>query len=143
MMRPRRPAAGATLGYDGATLVYDGDCAFCTRSAAAIGRLRLAEPRIVAFQHADLTVLGLSRAQCERELQWVRPDGSVDGGAQAVAQLLLASGGLWAVLGALVRLPPGRWLAAGLYRLVADNRRRLPGGTPACALPPAERPGAA
>lgn len=126
----------------GATLVYDGDCAFCTRSVAAIGRLHLASPRIVAWQHADLPALRLTREQCERELQWVRPDGRVDGGAQAVAQLLLTSGGLWLLLGLLVRLPPGRWAAAGVYRLVAANRHRLPGGTPACALPPAERPGA-
>lgn len=125
-----------------ATLVYDGDCSFCTRSVAAIGRLRLAEPRVVAFQHADLPALGLTASQCERELQWVSADGRVDGGAQGVARLLLASGPPWAMLGAALRRPPLSWLAAGVYRLVAANRHRLPGGTPACALPPAERPGA-
>jgi len=26
-----------------------------------------------------------------------------------------------------------------VYRLVAANRQRMPGGTPACALPPAAR----
>ena len=126
-----------------ATLVYDGDCAFCTRSVAAIARLRLAEPRVVAFQHADLPALGLTTAQCEHELQWVAPGGRADGGAQAVARLLLASGPPWTLVGAVLRVPPFRWVAAGLYRLVADNRHRLPGGTPACALPPSERPGAA
>lgn len=136
MSRRRRPAPGATL-------VYDGDCAFCTRSVAAIGRLRLAEPHVVAWQHAYLDALGLTQRQCEDELQWVRPDGSTDGGAQAVASLLLASGGLWALLGAVLRVPPARWVAALAYRLVAANRHRLPGGTPACALPPSERPGAA
>lgn len=125
-----------------ATLVYDGDCAFCTRSVAAIGSLRLAAPRIVAWQHADLDALGLTRAQCEREIQWVAAGGRVDGGAQGVARLLLASGLPWSVLGALLRIPPVRWLAAVAYRLVADNRHRLLGGTPACALPPSERPGA-
>jgi predicted DCC family thiol-disulfide oxidoreductase YuxK len=125
-----------------ATLVYDGDCAICTRSVDAIARLRLAEPRIVAFQHADLATLGLTRARCEHELQWVGADGRVDGGAQAVARLLLASGPPWTLVGAVLRVPPFRWLAAAAYRLVADNRQRLPGGTPACALPPAERPGA-
>lgn len=125
-----------------ATLVYDGDCAFCTRSVAAIATLRLAEPRIVAYQHADLAALGLTAAQCERELQWVAAGGRTDSGAQAVAQLLLASGLPWSLVGAPVRVPPLRWVAALLYRLVAANRHRLPGGTPACALPPSERPGA-
>jgi predicted DCC family thiol-disulfide oxidoreductase YuxK len=123
--------------------VYDGDCAFCTLSVGWIGRLRLAEPRIVAWQHADLDALGLTRAQCEHELQWVAADGGTDGGAQAVARLLLASGPPWTLAGVLLRLPPFSWLGAVVYRLVADNRQRLPGGTPACALPPAERPGAA
>lgn len=135
-MRSRRPAIDATL-------VYDGDCAVCTLSVGWIARLRLADSRVVAWQHADLPALGLTQAQCENELQWVGPDGRVDGGAQAVARLLLASGVPWVLAGALLRVPPFSWLGAALYRLVADNRQRLPGGTPACALPPAERPGAA
>ena len=32
--------------------------------------------------------------------------------------------------------PPLRWLAPYLYRLIARNRHRLPGGTPACAIRP-------
>lgn len=132
----RRPAPGATL-------VYDGDCAFCTLSVGWIARLRLADSRAVAWQHADLPALGLTQAQCEHELQWVAPDGRIDGGAQAVSRLLLASGPPWSLAGALLRVPPASWLGAVLYRLVADNRQRLPGGTPACALPPSERPGAA
>lgn len=125
-----------------ATLVYDGDCGFCTRSVRALGQLRLAQPRVVAYQHADLAALGLTREQSEHQVQWVAADGSVDGGAQAVARLLLASGLPWSLAGAVLRVPPFRWLAALAYRLVADNRHRLPGSTPACALPPSERPGA-
>lgn len=125
-----------------ATLVYDGDCGFCTRSVRALEQLRLAQPRIVAYQHADLPALGLTPQQCEHEVQWVSADGRADGGAQAVARLLLASGLPWSAAGAVLRVPPLRWLAALAYRLVADNRHRLPGGTPACALPASERPGA-
>jgi hypothetical protein len=40
-------------------------------------------------------------------------------------------------VGALILLPPISWLAAGVYRLIANNRYRLPGGTPACAVPQA------
>ncbi|PXX54790.1 hypothetical protein DFR70_12384 [Nocardia tenerifensis] len=32
-------------------------------------------------------------------------------------------------------IPPINWLTAALYHLVAVNRHRLPGGTPACTLP--------
>lgn len=125
-----------------ATLVYDGDCAFCTRCVEQLQPLRLARPRVVAWQHADLAALGLTREQCELEVQWVTGDGSRAGGADAVRRLLLASGGLWAVLGVLLGAAPLRQLANAVYRVVAANRHRLPGGTPACALPAAERPGA-
>lgn len=126
----------------GATLVYDGDCAFCTKCVAELPRLGMADIAVTAWQHADLPALGLTAEQCERAVQWVAPDGRVDSGARAVARLLVASGGWWALLGRVMRVPPASWLAALVYRLVADNRHRLPGGTAACALPPAERPGA-
>lgn len=125
-----------------ATLVYDGDCAFCTRCVEWLRPLHLARPRVVAWQHADLAALGLSREQCELELQWVTADRDRAGGADAVRQLLLASGGLWAALGVVLGVAPLRQLANAVYRVVAANRHRLPGGTPACALPAAERPGA-
>jgi hypothetical protein len=39
-------------------------------------------------------------------------------------------------------LPPVSWLAAGVYSLVAANRMRLPGGTPACAVQTDDQPAA-
>ncbi len=63
-------------------------------------------------------------------------DGRTSGGAQAIAKLLLDCGGAWAALGGLLRLPPFRWLAHGLYRAVAANRTRLPGGGPQCGKRP-------
>lgn len=122
-------------------LVFDGDCGFCTSA------VRFAERRIrprctaVAWQLADLDALGVTRERAEREVLWVTPAGAVYGGAGAVAKLLLSAGGGWAVLGALLRLPPLRWVAPPVYELIADNRGRLPGGTPACALPADRRPG--
>jgi predicted DCC family thiol-disulfide oxidoreductase YuxK len=32
-------------------------------------------------------------------------------------------------------LPIVRKLAAAIYRVIANNRHRMPGGSPACALP--------
>jgi hypothetical protein len=40
------------------------------------------------------------------------------------------------VLAAVVRLPGIRAGARVVYRWVSRNRHRLPGGTPACAVPP-------
>ncbi|RKN12730.1 thiol-disulfide oxidoreductase DCC family protein [Streptomyces radicis] len=124
-------------------LVYDGDCAFCTSC------VRFAERRIgprceaTPWQFADLAALGTDERRASHEVLWITPPGRVHGGARAVAKLLLSAGGGWAVLGAALTLPPVSWAARGVYRLVADNRQRMPGGTPACAVPPARRPPAA
>jgi predicted DCC family thiol-disulfide oxidoreductase YuxK len=124
---PRRPV-----------LVYDGDCGFCTSSARLIGRLPL-DADVVAFQLADLDALGTTAARAEREVLWIE-DGVVYGGARAVARLLVRAGGPWRVLGMVMRVPPLSRLAGGVYALVSANRHRMPGGTPACALPADERP---
>ncbi|GAA2306008.1 DUF393 domain-containing protein [Streptomyces caniferus] len=116
-------------------LVYDGDCAFCTSSVRFMER-RL-RPRCEAspWQFTDLARLGIARQRAEHEVLWVTPTGSVHGGAQAVAKLLMSTPGGWPVVGALLTLPPVRWFAHAAYRIIARNRQRLPGGTAACALP--------
>jgi predicted DCC family thiol-disulfide oxidoreductase YuxK len=117
-------------------LVFDGDCAFCS-SSVAFARRRL-RPRcdVVPWQRADLSSLGVGQRRAEYELLWVAPAGRVYGGAQAVAMLLHSSGRGWAALGGVLRLPPFCWVAHWAYRLVANNRHRMPGGTPACAVNP-------
>jgi hypothetical protein len=52
--------------------------------------------------------------------------------------VLLRSRWPWRPFGALLLVPPFSWIGAGLYRLIAANRHRLPGGTPACAVPQAQ-----
>ena len=116
-------------------LVYDGDCAFCTRCAHAVEAIG-ADAEIVAWQLTDLTELGLSEAQAADALQWVEVDGTVRSGHEAVAATLVSSGPWWRLAGRAILLPGISWLAAKGYRLVADNRRRLPGSTPACATRP-------
>ncbi|MFE7752959.1 thiol-disulfide oxidoreductase DCC family protein [Streptomyces sp. NPDC057428] len=122
-------------------LIYDGDCAFCTSSVNFAERHLRPRCDFTPWQFADLETLGVTQERAEYEVLWTTPTGSVQGGAQAVAKLLLSAGGVWSVLGALLTLPPVRWLAHGVYRLVADNRDRMPGGTPACAVPAAQRQG--
>ncbi|MFF3437180.1 DCC1-like thiol-disulfide oxidoreductase family protein [Streptosporangium sp. NPDC002721] len=121
-------------------LVFDGDCGFCTTSVRFAERRVGVRARVVPWQFADLRALGVTRERAEREVLWVAEDGRVSGGAQAVARLLIAAGLPWSPLGFVLRVPPFRWVARGVYRLVAANRHRLPGGTPACALPPRSGP---
>ncbi|MFF5111047.1 DCC1-like thiol-disulfide oxidoreductase family protein [Streptosporangium sp. NPDC000509] len=115
-------------------LVFDGDCGFCTTSVRFAKRRIGVRARVVPWQFADLRALGVTRERAEREVLWVE-GGRVYGEAQAVARLLIAAGLPWSPLGFVLRIPPFRWVARGVYRLVAANRHRLPGGTPACALP--------
>lgn len=122
-------------------LVYDGDCAFCTRAVRVALRLR-PDADVVAWQFADLTDLGLTEQAVSEALQWVEPDGQVASGHHAVAALLLRAGLPWSLAGRAMRLPGVSWLAARVYAWVAANRGRLPGGTAACALPPDQRPSA-
>ncbi|MFI8191536.1 thiol-disulfide oxidoreductase DCC family protein [Streptomyces sp. NPDC085946] len=116
-------------------LVYDGDCGFCTGSVRLVARVVRPRCDAVPSQRADLAALGVAPERARHEALWVTPTGTVYGGAQAVAKLLLSAGGAWPVAGALLTLPPVRWAAHVVYRLVADNRRRLPGRTAGCALP--------
>jgi predicted DCC family thiol-disulfide oxidoreductase YuxK len=117
-------------------LVYDGDCAFCTSSAHALERIG-PQAEIVAWQLTDLTELGISAEQAADAVRWVEVDGTVRSGHEAIGAALISAGGIWKAAGELLLLPGVSWIAAKLYRLVADNRYRLPGGTPACARPKA------
>lgn len=123
-------------------LLYDGDCGFCTRCAELLDRWVHTSATLLPWQLADHDALGTTRRRAEREVLWVGTDGRIEGGASAVARVLLTGGRGWRVLGGLLSLPLVRWIGAALYRLVAHYRHRLPGGTPACALPAEKRPGA-
>lgn len=112
-------------------LVFDGDCAFCTRCARFLERIG-PDAEIVAWQLTDLDELGITEQQATEAVQWVEVDGRVRSGHEAIAATLSTAGGIWRVVGRALLLPGVSWLAARVYRLVADNRHRLPGGTPAC-----------
>jgi len=116
-------------------LVYDGDCGFCTTCARLLERIG-ADAEIVAWQLTDLAELGITEEQAADAVQWVEIDGTVRAGHEAIAAVLSAAGGIWKIVGRVALLPGISWLGAKAYRLVADNRYRLPGSTPACARSP-------
>lgn len=121
-------------------LVFDGDCAFCTSAAGWLGDRLAGDPvtdaELAPWQFTDLAAIGTSPERARREVLWLGADGGLYGGADAVSHWLRHAGGGWALLGRLIALPGLRIAAAAGYRLIARNRHRLPGGTPACALPP-------
>ncbi len=116
-------------------LVFDGDCAFCTSCARLLERIG-PEAEIVAWQVADLDELGITTEQAVEAVRWVGADGTVRAGHEALAAALGTAGPAWRIAGRAMLLPGVSLLAAVGYRLVARNRHRLPGGTPACATGP-------
>lgn len=124
-------------------LIYDGDCGICTRLSrvtTSIVRARPDDFAVSAYQDADLPALGLTVDECDGALQWVASDGRISSAQNAVARVLLAGHMWWRPVGAALLLPGVNTLAGVGYRWVARNRHRLPGGTPACSLPAAQRP---
>lgn len=122
----------------GETLVYDGDCGFCTQTALWVARRAGPNVEVVPWQSlaagpGGLASYSLSERDVTEAAWWLVGDNQLRG-ARAVAAALRACGGFWKVLGRLIDLPPVRPLAALGYRIVARNRYRLPGST--CEIPP-------
>lgn len=121
------------------TLLFDGDCGFCTFVINKVKRWLKPRAQIVQWQAADLDDLGVTESECAESIQFVAEDGTHVSEGQAVAQVLKVSRQPWPVLGSIVDLPLVINVANATYRLIARNRYRLPGSTPACQLevPPA------
>jgi predicted DCC family thiol-disulfide oxidoreductase YuxK len=121
-------------------VIFDGDCGICTTLARVV-EARLRPPAAVRpWQRLDLGAYGLTELQCAEALQYVDADGRVFAAEMAVARVLQASRPWARPVGYVIALPGVRSLAGVVYRWVARNRSRLPGGTPACAVPPAAAP---
>ena len=114
-----------------ATLVFDGDCGFCTSSAARLNAWSRGGLVIVAWQRADISALGLTQERCNSAVQFVRGDRRTSGGA-AIADALGYCRQPWRFAGAVIGWRGLSWLTEEAYRVVAANRHRLPGSTSAC-----------
>jgi len=124
-------------------LIYDGDCGVCTKLSRFVTtgvRRNSGDFAVSAYQDADLDALRLTPEQCDEALQWVSSTGRISSAQNAVARVLLAGRLPFKPLGAVILVPGINALAGVAYRWVALNRHRLPGGTPACSLPAAQRP---
>lgn len=84
-------------------------------------------PESIAFQHADLGVLGVTAKQCSEAVQFVNADLHVWSGSDAVARTLIVAGLPFSVAGHILLLPGVRTVAASSYRWIAANRHRFRG----------------
>jgi predicted DCC family thiol-disulfide oxidoreductase YuxK len=124
------------------TLIFDGDCGFCTTSANfAVARSK--HPiTTIPWQRANLAEFGLTEQMASSRV-YVAVSGDEQqgveglfGGHEAFAKLLKIQPNLFAkFLGVLMVTPPISWIASVAYVLLAKYRHKLPGGTPACKLP--------
>lgn len=116
------------------TLIFDGECGFCTTSANFIVKTSKVEVAAIPYQRAELQKFSLTSEQTEKKV-YLNVDDTNFGGHVAVTKLLRLQPNIFLKsIGAIAHLPPFSWMAAMLYWLTAKYRHKLPGGTPACAL---------
>jgi predicted DCC family thiol-disulfide oxidoreductase YuxK len=121
----------------GGTLIFDGDCGFCTRSRDLLIKLdRRHRMSTVPLQRPGVPEqAGVSREELGKSVYWLAEDGSRCSGAEAVNAALSAALGS-SIPSRIYRLPGVRTLQDAAYRWVAANRHRLPGTTPWCSSHP-------
>jgi predicted DCC family thiol-disulfide oxidoreductase YuxK len=106
-------------------LITDGNCAFCQRTAKKLAGI--VPTGWVNVPSTELTNnYGLTQKQLEQFVWLIENPGSEPkrySGAKAVGKVLRIRGGLWGGLGWLTFIPPTSWIAAGMYRVVANNRK--------------------
>lgn len=102
-------------------LLYDADCGFCRRSLARFGRFLRRDVERTALQDFRSADPRLQADRLREAITLVLPDGRVYTGAEAIARTV---GGA-----ALVYYVPGiRQVSDRVYKAIARNRHRLPGG---------------
>ena len=117
------------------TLVFDGDCGFCTTAANQIVKRSKTKIVAVPWQFTDLTHYSLTKEQVADQVYLVIDDVSF-GGHEAFAMVFrVQPNAFLRFTGKVMMSRYLRWFSRPFYRLVARYRHKLPGGTPACKLP--------
>lgn len=103
-------------------MLYDGDCALCTRFAAWVKRR---DPEgvfiVVPFQTAPEPPMTVKlREQCRRALHVIDSRGRVYKGGRAFLVIRERLG--WGILARLLSAPPFVWLVHLAYWTVSSNR---------------------
>jgi predicted DCC family thiol-disulfide oxidoreductase YuxK len=114
-----------------AVLLFDGDCAFCAKSASIGPRLRL-KCDFTPRQPVDLESLGIDPTRAEREVAFRGADATVLYGHEAIAAALKTGALPWRTLSRAITFGPIDHLSARIYRLVSRHRHQLSSRTPKC-----------
>ncbi len=121
-------------------LVYDGDCAFCSRVVRFVLRhdrrrrtVRFATREGVAGRAVRERHAALREVESLVWVDWEAGAERAQVHSDAVLAIAAYLGGAWAVLGGLGRAAP-RPLRDGVYALVARVRRRIFRGAPECLV---------
>jgi predicted DCC family thiol-disulfide oxidoreductase YuxK len=116
-------------------VIFDGDCAFCSSCARFLAARVRPSVSVRPWQEVDLESLGLTAAECAEALQCVVvPSSEKVSGHRAVALALRSCRFPWSLIGRVIGWRVLSPLGSLVYRAVANNRHRLPGGTPACKV---------
>ena len=116
-------------------LIYDGDCGFCTSTAAWMLERFKSGVQVASWQQLDLDLYGLTAADGQSSSWWVDDAGEATPGAMGVGKALTETEPRWTRLaGAVIGFGPVRPLAKATYRLVVRYRHKLPGSTDACRM---------
>lgn len=117
------------------TLIFDGDCGFCTSTANWITKNSLVQIEAQPYQWAKLADFGLTEKEASSKVQLIS-GGKIYAGHHCMAKLLLLQPNRFLkFIGAVMVMPSIDPISAKVYDWVAANRQNLPGGTPACKMP--------
>jgi predicted DCC family thiol-disulfide oxidoreductase YuxK len=127
---PKPTEAGTRL------LIFDGDCGFCTTTANWIVEHSSVAVAAKPYQWTNLEPLGLTLDEAEAKVQLVWDDLIYSGHKCFGKLLMIQRNPLVRLVGRVVNSKALDGISARAYDWVAKNRHRLPGGTPACKMPP-------
>lgn len=118
-------------------LIFDGDCGFCTTTANWINRNSRVAIEIVPYQWADLSDFGITTSEAAAKVQ-LSHGKNIYAGHRCMSMLLqIQPNPVLKLIGRIMILPGINLISARLYDWIAENRQKLPGGTPACRIPKA------
>jgi predicted DCC family thiol-disulfide oxidoreductase YuxK len=121
-------------------MLFDGDCAFCSSCARWLTARVPGPVSLHPWQWTELDPLGVTVDEVDAAVVLVDVTLTRTAGPEALAGLFRSStSGGWRALGRVLALRPTLAAAWPLYRLIARNRHRMPGGTAQCSLPQAQR----
>lgn len=123
---------------DSKVLIYDGDCQFCQLSLEFGIKHVPSFPKYISYKRIIPANFGLTDVQVRSKIWLVdsqdKSQKPLGGHLAAGAILSSQTNFLYRVLGWLISTPPTSWVADLIYRFVAANRHRMPGGSRQCKL---------